>query len=153
MFRLSEGSAGNLEGVHPTLVRAVKIAITITEQDFCILPGGGVRSVAAAADNAKRGVGVVNSLHIPQLDGYSHAVDLVAYVGGPTWDKRYYPAIRRAMLAACDRLLLPIQHGADWDCDGITGEKGEWDWPHFQLPKLPHRVAAAKEAMNARLAA
>ena len=154
MYRLGRASRANLEGVHPEICAAVEIAIKLTEQDFCILSGGGVRTAAAAADNARRGVGVSTSLHIRQPDGYGHAVDLVAYAGGkPSWDKRHYPAIRRAMLAACDRVGLPIQHGADWDIDSITGEPGEWDWPHFQIPNLPHRVEAAREAMLARLGA
>lgn len=150
-FKLSARSLRNLEGVHPKLVEAVKLAITYTTQDFGILDGGGVRSAEQARDNARRGVGVANSLHIAQADGYGHAVDLVAFVDGkPSWEQRYYPAIRDAMLRACDDVELPIQHGADWDVDGILGERGEWDWPHFQIPNLPHRRQAAEAAMRDR---
>lgn len=157
-FELGAGTLRNLRGVHPRIVEAVHLAIQITRQDFCVLPNGGVRSVDAARVNAANGVGVANSLHIVQHDGYGHAVDLVAYEHGrPTWgdgtakdrDRLYMP-IREAMLAACDSIRLPIQHGADWDLDGITGERGEWDYPHWQIPNLPHRQREALAAMRGR---
>ena len=30
-------------------------------------------------------------------------------------------------------LGVRLRHGADWDGDGKRGEKGEWDWPHWEL--------------------
>lgn len=153
-YKAGKATLKNLDGVHPDLVAAVLLAFKYTEQDFCIIENGGVRSASAAAANAKAGVGVANSLHIKQADGYGHAVDLVAYQNGaPSWDQKLYPAIRDAMIRACDELRLPIQHGADWDMDGITGEKGEWDWPHFQLPRYAHKKEVARKAMEDRLKA
>jgi hypothetical protein len=151
-YRLGKASERNLAGVHPTLADAVRLAIGYTEQDFCILKNGGVRSAATARANAAKGVGVANSLHILQPDGFGHAVDLVAYQGGPVWGqtsseiRRLYDPIRAAMYRACDELGLLIQNGADWDNDAIVGERGEWDHPHFQMPQWPHTKEAARLA-------
>ena len=159
-YQLGSRSLRNLDGVHPDIVRAVKLAIKRTKQDFCIIDGGGLRSTADAKANAARGVGVTNSLHIKQSStGYGHAVDLVAYRNGrPDWGTSYnervvlYQPIREAMLSACDEIGLLIQHGADWDGDGILGERGEWDWPHWQIPQKRARIAALASAMAKRLA-
>jgi peptidoglycan L-alanyl-D-glutamate endopeptidase CwlK len=153
-YILGPRSLRNLEGVHPDLVRAVELAIKYTTQDFTIIDGGGLRTPAQALANAAAGTGIAKSQHLPQSDGYGHAVDLVAWVDGkPDWGRHYYDAIRRAMLRACDEIGLPIQHGADWDMDGVTGERGEWDWPHFQMPAYPHKLEVAKIAMMKRLEA
>ncbi len=160
MYVLGKASLRHLQGVHPALVRAVHLAIARTEQDFCILADGGRRSPAQVASNVARKTGIQNSLHLPQADGFSHAVDLVAWDGtkavyGSTLQetKRLYIPIRNAMLSACDELGILIQHGADWDLDGVLAEPGEWDWPHFQFPKLPAKIAAARLAMQQRRAA
>jgi len=128
----------------------VEQAITLTPADFCVVEGGGMRSPEQAADNAKRGTGVLNSMHIRQPDGYGHAVDLVAFADGkPNWNRlELYKLIRPAVLQAAAMVGIPIQHGADWDIDGITAEKGEWDWPHWQFPKRPDRIAAAYDQLN-----
>lgn len=149
-FYLGARSERNLIGVHPDIVRGVRLAITLTPVDFGILDGGGVRTPAQARANADAGVGVANSLHIIQPDGFGHAVDLVAFENGkPSWEKRLYERMHPAIYAAFDELGIPIQNGADWDMDGIVGEKGEWDWPHWQLPQ-PWRRNAAIEAMMRR---
>lgn len=148
-FRIGSRTRANLSGVHPALVAMVEQAIQLTPVDFCVVEGGGVRSPEQAQDNAKRGTGVLNSMHIRQPDGYGHAVDLVAWVDGmPAWTQSYYKQMRPAILQAAAMVGIPIQHGADWDIDGITGEKGEWDWPHWQFPKRPDRIAAAYDQLN-----
>lgn len=42
-YQLGNKSLQTLEGVHPDLVAVVKLAITLTEQDFSV--GEGLRSV------------------------------------------------------------------------------------------------------------
>lgn len=147
-YSLSKQSLAKLDGVHPDLARVVWRAIAITSQDFKVAEG--VRSVEQAAANAAKGVGVVNSLHIRQPDGFSHAVDL--------WpvplDWRYISAFERvaaAMLQAADELDVPLQWGADWDADGRPRERGEWDHPHFQLPNLPRRIIDCRDARIRRM--
>jgi peptidoglycan L-alanyl-D-glutamate endopeptidase CwlK len=161
MLYLGTNSLKQLVGVHPRLVEAVKLAIKYSKQDFGIIAGGGLRTRTQAEANAKAGTGITNSMHLKQPDGFGHAVDLVAYENGSfTWGKsgsvadrdRLYLPIREAMLKACDDLNLLIQHGADWDQDGILGEAGEWDWPHFQIPNaaIPGREGMARVAATKR---
>lgn len=139
-FHLGVNTLANLKDVHPTLVAVAKRAIQLTTVDFCVIPGGGARSYAAAAANAEKGVGIKNSLHIRQHDGYAHAMDLVAYVGKPTWAPvSLYHEIRDAVKQAAAELGVPIQHGATFPRP---------DWPHWQIPYLPNRVKEAVEEMN-----
>lgn len=144
----------NLAGVTPRLVRCVMRAYQLTHIDFGVLDGGGLRTHAQAQQNFQNGTGVLNSRHLPQApDLLSAAVDLVLFVGGKqTYDVKLYRQFEPIMLRACDEEGIPIQHGADWDMDGITGEKGEWDWPHWQLP-WPHKLKIAEQAMQRRILA
>lgn len=153
MFELDAASAGRLEGVHPNLGRGVRLAATLSTVRFCILPGGGVRTREQAAANAKAGTGVLNSLHIIQADGFGHAVDLVAVGqdGKPSWDLKLYKDMHPAIYQAFDDLGIAIQNGSDWDMDGVIGERGEWDWPHWQLP-IAAKLQAAIAAMRRRIA-
>lgn len=158
-YRLGRRSTFNLcksgdkgLGCHPDIQKATLLAIQRSKQDFCIIDNGGARSTMVARANAAKGVGVSNSLHIPQSDGYAHAVDLVAFYNGkPSWQRELYLPIREAMLSACDDIGLLIQHGADWDLDSILGEKGEWDWPHWQKPRRQDRIRHAALALAGRL--
>ena len=80
-FNLSKRSLERLEGVHPKLVETVKKAIEYTEVDFgCIY---GVRDLATQEKLFKSGKSqTMKSKHLIQDDGYSHAVDLMAYDSG-----------------------------------------------------------------------
>lgn len=157
-YQLGARSERNLVGVYPPIVQAVRMAITITEQDFCILDGGGLRTPAQAQQNLDNDTGVQNTLHLPQADGTSWAIDLVAWEHGKfTYGKnrahrlRLYLPIRKAFLFCCDRIELLIQHGADWNLNGILFEPGEWDIAHFQRPVFPHRIEQARIALNERI--
>lgn len=144
----------NLAGVHPRMVQFTIRVSDICPINFTIVDGGGLRSPAQARQNAAAGTGVVNSAHLPQRDGYSHAVDLVPVKGlAPSWDQPLCAAMRPYCLRAADELQIDIQHGADWDIDGTPAEPGEYDWPHWQFanPLLPGRVAAARLARAHRV--
>ncbi len=102
-YSLSNRSLNNLNGVKPDLVKIVKRAITITEQDFVVIEGvrsreqcminyGKGRTVAQLsaknipAKYAKPNHAKVtwlknpfNSKHCKQSDGYGHAVDICPY--------------------------------------------------------------------------
>ena len=57
----------------------------------------------------------MNSKHLPQADGYSHAVDLVAYVGSDVaWELNLYDNIADAMAEAAKEVGLAIKWGAAW---------------------------------------
>lgn len=122
-FKLSARSLGHLEGVHPDLVRFVKRMIEVTPRDFSVIDG--VRTLEEQKANVAKGVSkTMNSLHLPQSDGFAHAVDLVPIVGGKvSWDS----------LPAFDELdAVVVKVRAE---TGIPAERiGKWDRPHLQLP-------------------
>jgi len=120
MYKLSQRSLDNLEGVHPHLVAVVKRAIMYTEVDFAVIEG--VRTLERQKELLK--AGTTKTLKSRHLTG--HAVDIAAYVGGGIrWDRRLYGKINTAMKAAAYDLNVPIEWGGDW--------KSPKDGPHWQL--------------------
>ena len=155
-FYLSHRSLSRLEGVHPDLVAAVKRAIQITPVDFMVVEG--VRSREACMVNYGKGrttaecaakgipasfaqphLGKVTwlrnpfgSKHTKQDDGYGHAVDLLP--APYDWkDVRNFDLVAKAMFAAAEEQGISLRWGADWDRDGKPHERGETDFPHFEL--------------------
>lgn len=129
-FRLSARSLKALEGVHPDLVRVVKRAITITDQDFLVTEG--VRTPARqrelyAQGRSKPGRKVtwtLKSNHFVHADGYGHAVDLCPFP--VDWnDARKFAEIAKAMKLAAMELRVPVVWGGDW--------RTNKDSPHFEL--------------------
>ena len=122
-FKLSGRSLNKLEGVHPTMVDTVKRAIELSKVDFGVIYG--VRSLAEQKRlyEAKRSQ-TMKSKHLVQEDGYSHAVDLMAYDGSdPSWDIVMYDDIADAMKQAAIETGAKICWGAAWHIDDIT----KWD--------------------------
>ncbi len=123
-FRLSQRSLNNLEGVHPSLVAVVKKAIEITKVDFgCI---EGLRAVEKQKEYVDTGRSkTMNSKHLKQEDGYSHAVDLMAYVNGSScWELNVYDDIADAMKEAAKELNVSIKWGAAWSEGDIKTYEG-----------------------------
>lgn len=120
MYKLSKRSLGKLHGVHPDLVRVVKMAIEITEVDFSVTEG--LRSLDRQHQLYSEGHSkTLNSRHLT-----GHAVDLMAWVdGGGSWDWPYYHKIAEAMKSAAEELGVELVWGGDW--------KSFPDGPHFQL--------------------
>ena len=152
-FKLSGRSLGKLEGVHPVLVDTVKRAIEVSSVDFGVIYG--VRSLAEQKRlyEAKRSQ-TMKSKHLVQEDGYSHAVDLMAYDGSePSWDIVMYDDIADAMKEAALETGAKICWGAAWQIKDIATWDGTMeqamnayidlrrsqsrrpfiDGPHFQL--------------------
>ena len=154
-FKLSGRSLNKLEGVHPTMVDTVKRAIELSKVDFGVIYG--VRSLAEQKRlyEAKRSQ-TMKSKHLVQKDGYSHAVDLMAYDGSdPSWDIVMYDDIADAMKEAALETGAKICWGAAWHINDISewsgtmeqamnayvdlrrssGRRPFIDGPHFQLSK------------------
>ena len=113
-YVLGSRSRKNLEGVHPLLVQVVEAAIKITVQDFTVIDG--VRTIAEQQEYVRRGVSkTMNSKHLPQADGYSHAVDLVPHINGKIrWEWPAMYPIALAMAEAGRGLSAPIRWGGFW---------------------------------------
>ena len=123
-FHLSTRSLGRLEGVHPAMADTVKMAIKRTKIDFGVTCGLRTRKEQERLVAMGRSQ-TMNSKHIPQADGMSHAVDLVAYDGPePVWELNMYDDICDAMAAAAREVGCNIKWGAAWSEGSITGYVG-----------------------------
>ena len=125
MYKLSGRSLNKLEGVHPTMVDTVKRAIEVSKVDFGVIYG--VRSLKEQERLYREGRSqTMKSKHLVQEDGYSHAVDLMAYDGSdPSWDIVMYDDIADAMKAAAKETGAKIRWGAAWTIDNIA----DWERP------------------------
>lgn len=125
MYKLSSKSRSKLEGVHPDLVRVAERAIKITPYDFGI--SEGVRDEETQARYVAEGKSTTyHSKHLPQEDGFSHALDIFVLVEGVvTWDHKYYRKVVQAFFTAAIELRVQIEAGVLW--------KSFIDGPHIQL--------------------
>lgn len=114
-YFLGSGSRSELVRVRPDLVRVVERAIQITSQDFTV--HDGLRSIKEQREYVRRGVSkTMDSLHLPQSDGYSYAVDLVPYINGRLrweWPPIYH--IAAAVRQASIEVGLSLRWGGVWD--------------------------------------
>lgn len=152
-FMLGKASRLNLAGVHPDMVRVVNRAIELSAVDFKV--NEGVRTIKRQAQLVASGASeTMHSRHLVGPDGFGHAVDLVALVGGQvTFDWPLYFKLAEAMQAAAKELSVTLEWGGVWDmqmdqygdplkashayvdrrhADGH--QKVFIDGPHFQLP-------------------
>jgi len=128
-MELSASSKSKLKGVHPDLVRVVsRCAKDWTDKQFTFGLTCGVRTLEEQKVLVKKGASkTLKSRHIPAPNGYSHAVDVVAFIDGKVrWDWPLYDKIAKAMKAAAKAEKVPIEWGGDW----VSFKDG----PHFQLP-------------------
>lgn len=136
-YQLGAKSLAELEGVHPSLVRVVKRAIEITDQDFSV--HDGLRTLAEQREYVRRGVSkTMNSMHMKQPDGFGHAVDLVPYINGQLrWEWKPIFVTASAVHQAARELGVALTWG------------GVWDRPFVDLGESP---AAMEQAVNAYVA-
>lgn len=120
-YALGATSLARLQGVHPDLVKVVKLAITRTPVDFTVLEG--LRTKERQAVLFKQGATkTMNSRHIT-----GHAVDLAPVIDGKvSWDWPLYHRLEPVVKAAAKELGVPIEWGGGWASFP--------DGPHWQLP-------------------
>lgn len=115
--KFGTSSNAQLTGVIPGLVQVARLAIQISDVDFCVYEG--VRTLKEQmADKAKGTSQTLDSYHLPQKDGYGHALDLVPWIDGkPVWDWKGCYMIAYAMDIAATQLKCAsmITWGAAWD--------------------------------------
>ena len=124
-FKFSNSSIKRLEGVHPELVRVVKRALELSPYDFGITEG--VRDLETQKEYVNAGKSqTMNSKHLVQGDGHSHAIDFAVYVNGKlTWEIGYYRKVVQAFFTAAIELGVQIDSGALW--------RTFVDGPHIEL--------------------
>ena len=121
---LSKRSRDNLKGVKPELVAIVFLALKLSKVDFAVIDG--VRSYVEQQWYFKNGKSKsMDSMHLIQLDGFGHAVDLMP-VRFKTFNdipNKSWTLVNEAMKKAQKILNYPVTNG--WDMWG-------WDKPHWQ---------------------
>jgi peptidoglycan L-alanyl-D-glutamate endopeptidase CwlK len=124
-YALGATSLARLQGVHPDLVKVVRLAITKTPVDFTVLEG--LRTKERQAVLFKQGATrTMNSRHIT-----GHAVDLAPVIDGKvSWDWPLYHKLAPVMKAAAKELGVAITWGGDW-----TTFK---DGPHWELNRAAY---------------
>ena len=123
-FKLSTRSKNKLKGVHPDMIAVVERAIELTDVDFGVTYG--VRTVAEQEKLVASGRSqTMKSKHLKQDDGYSHAVDVVAYDGSDVvWEINVYDNICDAFKQAAIEKGVAIKWGAAWSEGDIRLYKG-----------------------------
>jgi peptidoglycan L-alanyl-D-glutamate endopeptidase CwlK len=124
-YALGATSLARLQGVHPDLVKVVKLAITKTPVDFTVLEG--LRTKERQAVLFKQGATrTMNSRHIT-----GHAVDLAPVIDGKvSWDWPLYHKLAPVMKAAAKELGVAITWGGDW----VSFKDG----PHWELSRAAY---------------
>lgn len=114
-YRLGVRSRLKLIGVHPMLGTIVREAIAVTDQDFAVVDG--LRGPDEQRELVARGASqTMQSKHLRQRDGYSHAVDLVPIVGGVArWEWPLIYPVARAMWIVAHRYHVALTWGGVWD--------------------------------------
>ena len=123
-FNLSNRSRNKLDGVHPQLVAVVEGAIKLTKVDFGVTYG--VRTIEAQEKLVAAGRSqTMKSKHLIQEDGFSHAVDVVAYDGSDVvWELNVYDDICDAFKVAARDVGISIKWGAAWSEGDIRSYEG-----------------------------
>ena len=123
-FRLSQRSMDRLEGVHPHMTAVVERAIQLTGVDFGVTQG--VRTLDEQKANVAAGRSqTMASKHLLQDDGFSHAVDVVAYIGPDvSWELNVYDDICDAFKEAAKEVGCSIKWGAAWSEGDIRTYQG-----------------------------
>lgn len=125
-WKLSKSSAAKLDNVHPDLVRVVMRALTLSPYDFGITEGE--RTLETQKKYVEDGKSTtMNSAHLPQEDGYSHAIDLKVFAPKLTWEHKHFRKVIQAFVTAAIEEGVQLEFGGLWE--------NFLDSPHIQLGK------------------
>jgi peptidoglycan L-alanyl-D-glutamate endopeptidase CwlK len=139
MYKFSQRSKDNLNGVHPDLVRVMERAIMYSPLDFTITDG--VRTLEQQRALWAKGRTIpgsivthcdglnVKSPHQCKEDGYCWAVDLYPFHGGKVQvnDAAGLRKIATHIKSIAKELNVKIEWGGDW--------KSIVDLPHWELKR------------------
>jgi peptidoglycan L-alanyl-D-glutamate endopeptidase CwlK len=130
-FKYGQKSLDKLNTCHPDIQRLFNEAIKYV--DIAIIDG--VRTKEQQEEYVKTGKSkTMDSKHIKQPDGYSHAVDAMPFpIDWNNTSRNYLFAGFIKGLAVS--MGINIRMGADWDGDFDTKDQTFNDIPHFELKK------------------
>lgn len=129
MFKYSKASLTKLETCHPDIQKLMKEAIKYV--DLTIIEG--VRTKEQQEEYVRTGRSkTMNSKHLKQPDGYSHAIDVMAYpIKWGDWKRNAYVA--GFLMGLANQMGIKLRSGIDWDKDFDVSEHNFLDAPHFEL--------------------
>ena len=124
-FTLGARSLRNMRGMNPDLIAVINGAIEISTVDFCILDGGGFRTVEMQQALYNKGRFGNPGPIVTQKDGVKNrsnhqdglAVDLVPWVGGSvSWNWEYvYPIFAAVHAVTKAKKISGLIWGGVWD--------------------------------------
>jgi len=131
MYKFSKRSLERLETCHPDIQKICKELIKI--MDVTVLEG--VRTKEQQEEYVRTGKSkTMNSKHLKQADGYSHAVDLAPFP--IDWkDAERFAYMQGMVRGIALQMGIEIRSGIDWDSDGQVKDHTFFDGPHFELKK------------------
>lgn len=131
---------GHLDGVHPLMVDWALRLVQVMDNKVV----DGVRDLTEQAEYVRVGVSkTMNSLHLIQPDGYSHALDLAPYPVDFQDHRRFYILAGHGLMLAHE-MGIPITWGGRWNPDDDQFKLPSFnDMGHFQImmPYSPMRSA------------
>lgn len=129
MYRFSRRSKERLDTCHPDIQKVFNEAIK--HWDITILEG--IRTKERQEELVRTGKSkTLNSRHLDQGDGYSHAVDAVPYP--IDWkDRERFILFVGKIIGLAKGMGIDLVSGVDWDDDGEIKDHTFFDAPHFQL--------------------
>jgi peptidoglycan L-alanyl-D-glutamate endopeptidase CwlK len=130
-YKYSRKSLDRLNTCHPDLQKIMKELIKL--MDVTIIEGE--RSKEKQEELVRTGMSkTLNSKHLKQSDGYSHAVDAAPYP--IDWNDREGFAYMQGMIRGIAHMMnIEVRSGIDWDADGKIKDHSFFDGPHVELRK------------------
>jgi len=131
MYKFGRKSKEKLATCHPDIQKICNELIKI--MDVTVLEG--IRTKEQQEEYVRTGKSkTMNSRHLDQGDGYSHAVDLAPYP--IDWNDRERVVYMQGMIRGiAQQLGIEVRSGIDWDSDGQVKDHTFFDGPHFELKK------------------
>ena len=131
MYKFGKKSLEKLQTCHPDIQKICNELIKM--MDVTVLEG--VRSQERQAELVAQGKSkTMNSKHLKQADGFSHAVDLAPYP--IDWeDGKRFMYMQGMIRGIAQQVGIEIRSGVDWDSDGQVKDHSFSDGPHFELKK------------------
>lgn len=119
-YHFSKKSLDRMKGLHPDLVRVMKLAISRSPIDFTVLEG--LRTTERQRELVAKGASkTMNSRHLT-----GHAIDVAPLLNGVvSWDWPLYHKLAPVIKEAAEELGVDLEWGGDWS----TFKDG----PHWQL--------------------
>jgi len=131
MYKYSKRSAERLATCHPDIQKVMNEVIKF--YDCTIIEG--IRTKETQEEYVRTGKSkTMNSRHLKQNDGYSHAIDVIAYP--IKWNDNPRNYLFAGVVIGISKMLgVDLRAGADWDGDGETSDQTFNDIVHFELVK------------------